>query len=148
MPSRLPRPVAIAALALIALVAFVAPHANAASPRVSITAQVHSAGGSGTTLRQAGTFRGAPLGSGSATILTTIGAGKGATVAFTLSTPRGTVRGTGDVAVMFKGANVTYRGTARITRGTGAYAGLSVGVLQVSGGGAIAGERFSVRISG
>jgi hypothetical protein len=121
--------------------------ASSGATKVEIRATVHLVPARGATLVQKGTFSGAPLGRGSVTVRTTIGAGRGAKVAFVMSNRRGTARGTGNCAVEFKGTQIIYHGTAQITGGTGAFRGLRVRGLKVSGHGDIAGESFIVDVA-
>jgi hypothetical protein len=127
---------------------FAAAPAIASSPatKVKIRATVHLVPEGGATLVQKGTFSGAPLGRGSVTVRTTLGAGGGATVTFVMSNRRGTARGRGNCAVEFKGTQIIDHGTAR-TGGTGAFRGLRVRGLKVSGHGGIAGENFIVDVA-
>jgi hypothetical protein len=115
---------------------------------LDVRATVALSAGGGATMLQQGTFAGAPLGRGRVSLRTTIGRGRGATFRFELATPRGSVRGTGDVALTFRGSTVVYRGTARITAGTGAFARVRGDRLRVDGRGALDGERFAVRLAG
>jgi hypothetical protein len=121
--------------------------ASAVRP-LDVRATVALSAGGGATMLQRGTFAGAPLGRGRVSLRTTIGRGRGATFRFELATPRGSVRGTGDVALIFRGSTVVYRGTARITAGTGAFAAVRGSGRRVDGRGALAGERFAVRLTG
>jgi hypothetical protein len=137
----------LTALACSAGLAAAAPAiASSSATKVNIRATVHLVPEWGATLVQKGTFSGAPLGRGSVTVRTTIGAGRGATVTFVMSNRRGTVRGRGDCAVEFKGTRIIYHGTARITGGTGAFRGLRIRHLKVSGHGDIGGENFIVNV--
>jgi hypothetical protein len=145
MTHRLPLSATACALAVAA--AWPAAADSAVQP-VNIHATVRMLPGGGATLVQEGTFAGAPLGRGKVRVRTRVGAGKGSVVTFVLSNSRGSVRGSGDVAVQFKGSLILYRGTAKITGGTGAFRGLRARSLRVSGRGDIAGERFVVNIAG
>jgi hypothetical protein len=122
--------------------------ADSAVQSVNIRATVRMLPGGGATLLQEGTFAGAPLGRGNVRVRTHVGAGRGSVVSFVLSNSRGSVRGSGDVAVTFKGSLILYRGTAKISGGTGAFRGLRARSLRVSGRGDIAGERFVVNLAG
>jgi hypothetical protein len=122
--------------------------ADSAVQSVNIHATVRMLPGGGATLVQEGTFAGAPLGRGDVRVRTRVGAGRGSVVTFVLSNGRGSVRGSGDVAVTFKGSLILYRGTAKITGGTGAFRGMRASSLRVSGRGDIAGEKFVVDIAG
>jgi hypothetical protein len=122
--------------------------ADSSAGPVKIHATVHMLPGGGAVVLQAGTFSGTPLGRGTVKVRTRVGAGRGSTVSFVLANRRGTVSGTGDCAVTFKGSQILYRGTAKITGGTGAFRRLRADHLRVSGRGDIAGEKFIVDIAG
>jgi hypothetical protein len=147
MIGRCLRAIATAALIVTALQACV-PAAHGAPARVDVRATVRLLPGGGATMLQRGAFKGAPFGSGTASMRSTIGAGKGATFRFEFVTARGTVRGTGDVAVSFRGATVAYDGTASITQGTGALSSTRARRLRVGGSGPVTGETFTVRFTG
>jgi hypothetical protein len=140
-------------LAFLAACAFGAaaarPHAAAAAGRpLDITADVKLVPGGGAILKQRGTFAGAPFGKGTLTLRTTVGAGDGATFSFELFNARGRVHGAGNVALDFKGATISYHGTAKITQGSGAYKNVRARRLRVSGSGPLSGETFHVRLTG
>jgi hypothetical protein len=124
------------------------PTADGALAPLDVRARVRLLPGGGATLLQRGTFAGAPLGRGTLSLRTTLGAGRGATFRFQMVTARGSVRGTGDVAVSFRGTMVTYRGTASITEGTGALRGVRARGLLVAGSGPVSGETFAVHLTG
>jgi hypothetical protein len=132
--------------ALLAVLVLAAP-AEAGVRPFDISAKVTMQPGGGASLLQTGAFRGT-IGHGSVRVRTFVGQGRGSVVRFTLRTARGTVSGTGDCAVRFKGAEVLYDGTAKITGGTGDYAGITGRNLKVSGRGELSAERFSVRVTG
>ena len=48
----------------------------------------------------------------------------------------------------FKGSKILYKGTAKITSGSGAFRHMRAKGLRVSGSGSISGERFVVRLTG
>jgi hypothetical protein len=139
----LPRLAALAAVFCLAT-----PAVADAARTMSIRANVKMLPGGGSALLQSGTFTGAPLGSGTVRVRTYVGRGRGSVVKFTLSNSRGSVSGTGDCAVTFRGAQISYRGTAKITSGTGAFRNIRGRGLRVTGSGSISGERFTVNVSG
>jgi hypothetical protein len=142
-------PLRACTLAFLAACAFgAAPAAEAGAQRLDITADVSLIPGGGAVLRQRGTFAGAPLGKGTLTLRTTVGAGDGATFSFEMFNARGRVHGSGNVALDFKGSTISYHGTAKITEGSGAYRGVRARHLRVSGSGPLSGETFHVRLSG
>jgi hypothetical protein len=122
--------------------------ASSAQVPLKITAKVHMLAGGGSTLTQAGTFTGAPMGHGKVRVRTNVGRGKASIISFVFSNSRGTLRGTSDCAVTFKGSEVHYRGTATITGGTGAYRGMRSSRLRVNGHGELADENFLVSLAG
>jgi hypothetical protein len=140
------RLIAAAVLAVL-LLAGPAP-ARAATRPLDLSAVLHPLDTGGDTLRQAGTFTGAPLGPGSARIATKVGAGDGASVTFELFNRHGKVRGSANVTLQFKGTTIIYRGTAKITSGTGSFATMRATGLKLAGQGPISGETFKVRITG
>ena len=137
----------LAACALAAAVAAPAGRAAGARP-LDIRATVRLGADDGVTLRQSGTFAGAPLGRGSLRMSTRVGLGCGAVVSFVLANGRGSVRGRADVALTFRGASISYDGRASIASGTGAFRGLRASGLRVTGRGEVAGDTFAVRITG
>jgi hypothetical protein len=122
--------------------------ARAANRPLDISAEVHPLNTGGDTLRQAGTFTGAPLGPGSARIMTKVGDGDGATVTFELYNRHGKVRGSANVSLDFQGTTIIYRGTAKITSGTGSFTTMRAKGLKLAGQGPISGETFKVRLTG
>jgi hypothetical protein len=137
----------IAAGGLVAAVAHPQAAASAARP-LDIAADVTLVPGGGAILKQRGTFSGSPLGKGTVTLRTTIGAGSGATFSFEMFNARGRVHGSGDVALDFKGSTIIYHGTAKITKGRGAFRTLRARRLRVSGSGPLSGETFHVALAG
>jgi hypothetical protein len=136
-------------VALFLFVFLLAPSATEAGVRnLDIRASVKMLPGGGSSLMQAGTFIGAPLGSGKVRVRTFVGQGRGSVVRFEMWNSRGKIRGTGDCAVKFKGSLIIYSGTAKITAGTGAYRTMRGRGLRVSGRGTLSSERFTVRLSG
>jgi hypothetical protein len=135
-----------AAVAVTLAAAF--PATADSATRWAIHVTVHEAPKSNGALIHTGTFVGPPLGRGTVRTRTRIGVGRGALITFALTTKRGTVRGTGDCKVTFKGARVYYLGTAKVTSGTGAYRMLRARGLQVSGSGELRGRTFAVKLTG
>jgi len=138
----------LAALACSVGVAAAVPATATSATAVRIHATVHMLPGGGATVLQRGTFSGAPLGRGTVRVTTHVGQGRGSVVDFVLTNGRGSVRGTGDCAITFKGSQILYRGTARFTRGSGAYRKLRASRLTVSGRGDLDGGKFIVDITG
>ena len=145
MTRRLP----LCATAVLASVAVAWPAlAHSAQAPFNIKAKVHMLAGGGSALTQAGTFTGAPMGRGKVRVRTNVGQRSGSVINFVLSNSRGTLRGTSDCEVTFKGSQVRYTGTAKITGGTGAYRGMRSSRLRVNGHGDLADENFLVTLTG
>ena len=119
-----------------------------AAQRFDVSGQVNAPNNSGATLHQSGPFSGTPLGAGTATVTTTVGQGSGARVSFKMVNRRGQIWGTGDVKLSFRGAKVSYAGTARITGGSGAFSKVRGSGLQLMWGGDLTGTRFPLRLTG
>ena len=126
---------------------FAATQAQAAQ-RFDITGQVNAPNSNGATLRQSGPFSGTPLGAGTLNVATAVGEGSGARVSFRMFNRRGQIWGTGDVKLTFRGAKVTYSGSARITGGSGAFSRMRGSGLRLTGGGDMTGSRFPLRLTG
>jgi len=126
----------------------IAPSALARSIPIDITGQARVVPGNGTTLKQVGSFTGAPFGGGNMQLTTRIGQGQGATFTFSLSTKRGSVSGSGTIALKFGKTTVSYHGTANITSGAGAYRSYRARNLRVTGNGALTAKNYPIRLSG
>ncbi len=139
----------LALLIVIALIGAAGPgSADAAVRPVKVRFTVRLLDEPGATMRQTGTFSGAPFGRGRVDIRSAIGKGKGARITFLLTNRAGKLRATGDVTLKFSGTSVHYSGTARITAGTGRYRHAHSRTLRLDGHGDITGERFGVVLSG
>ena len=141
------RKLTVAAVAAAAGLGIAGTQAHAAQ-RFDISGQVKAPNNSGATLRQSGPFSGTPLGAGTVTVTTAVGRGSGAHVSFRMVNRRGQIWGTGDVKLSFRGAKVSYAGTARITGGSGAFSKVRGSGLQLTGGGDLTGTRFPLRLTG
>ena len=119
-----------------------------AAQRFDISGQVNAPNNRGATLRQSGPFSGTPLGAGTLNVATAVGKGSGARVSFRMFNRRGQIWGTGDVKLTFRGSNVSYAGTARITGGSGAFRNIRGSGLRLTGGGDLTGSRFPLRLTG
>jgi hypothetical protein len=139
----------VLAAAAAATLAATLPSAPAdGAQRLDVTSTVRMLPGGGATLVQEGTFAGRPLGRGKVRVRTQVGKGRGSVVRFTMRNSRGSITGTGDVAVTFKGSLILYQGTAKIISGTGKFRRMRASGLRVSGRGRVSGERFVVRLTG
>jgi hypothetical protein len=143
------RALTVAALATagLGLAGVQAPAAHSAQ-QLDVSGNVRLLPGGGATLRQRGSFSGVPLGSGTLNVTTDVGRGRGALVRFVMTNRRGSISGTGDVRVTFRGSQVIYDGSARITGGTGAFQRIRGTGLRVSGRGDLSGSRFAVHLAG
>jgi hypothetical protein len=143
-------------LALAALLAALAavgvlqrpPSALARTLAVNITGHARVVPGDGTALDQVGSFSGRPLGHGTLRLRTRLGQGPGAVFTFTLSTGRGSVSGSGTIALKLGKKLVSYRGTADITSGTGAFRSYRARGLRVTGSGGLTAKQFPIRLTG
>jgi hypothetical protein len=138
------RAAAIAAAAVACLLPTVADSAQ----KVDITAHARLVPGGGATLIQDGTFSGSPLGRGTVRLRTRLGQGNGATFNFVMRTSRGSVRGSGDIALQFSRTAVSYHGTARITGGDGAFRGMRASGLRIWGRGGLTAKAYGFHLTG
>jgi len=122
--------------------------AGSATRQLDVSGTVRLLPGGGAVMHQRGTFSGSPLGSGNIALSTRIGTGAGATFTFDMTNGRGSVHGTGNVALGFPGTQITYKGSAKITAGSGAFRTMRASNLKVSGSGQLTGETFKVRLTG
>jgi hypothetical protein len=141
----------VSVLALVAsgvVLSSAAPAVAGGSRPFDIRATVRLLPQTGGDLVQKGTFVGTPLGHGNVVVHTQLGGRSGASVHFTMTNKVGTVSGGGAVTVSFKGTVVTYSGTARVTSGSGQFAGVRASSLHVQGSGDMAGGAFTVSVTG
>ncbi len=127
------------------------PNPNAPKPKAHA---VHLAGQTKTTgspapgtLRDQGTFTGAPIGTGEADIVVTLADGK-ATGTFTLDTAKGDIFGTVDMTYAISGSQITFDGTAAFTGGTGTYRGITAKNLAVHDENTLDGQNGAVTMDG
>jgi hypothetical protein len=104
--------------------------------------------GSGATLRYRGTFSGSPFGRGTANVRSTITGAGNAQLTFELSNARGSVSGTAKATITYHKNTVDFRGTADITKGTGAYARIRGRGLRITGTSAIGSKDTTLTLSG
>ena len=133
---------------LLGLASARAQPAAAGSQSLDLRVSVSLAPGSGATLKYRGTFTGAPLGSGTVSLVTRLGGGGDATVSYTLSNSRGSISGSANVTLAYSGSTVTYTGAASITKGTGAYRRVRSRNLRISGRAGLTAERVTLSLSG
>jgi hypothetical protein len=122
--------------------------ASSAGRPLDVSGTVRLQPGGGAVMHQRGSFSGSPLGSGSIALSTRVGTGSGATFTFDLSNGRGSVHGSGNVSLAFPGTMITYKGSAKITSGSGAFKNMRASNLKVTGSGQLSGETFKVRLTG
>jgi hypothetical protein len=136
----------IAALCLVALQR--PPSALARSVSLDINGSARVVPGNGTALNQVGTFSGRPFGNGTLRLSTRLGQGKGAAFTFTMTTARGSVSGSGTIALKLGKKLVTYHGTASITSGTGAFRNYRARNLRVTGSGGLTATSYPIHLPG
>jgi diguanylate cyclase (GGDEF)-like protein/PAS domain S-box-containing protein len=135
-------------LLLITLGATLIGAQSAAAARTDIVMDVRLVPGHGSVLLQRGTFTGTPFGRGTVRLTTRLGQGQGAVFTFVLTNRRGSVRGSGNIALHFSGHTVAYDGTANITAGSGAYRDFRARGLRMSGRGVASGTTFRGHLTG
>jgi hypothetical protein len=99
------------------------------------------------TLEDHGTVAGTPFGPGSVEIVVTLKDGK-ATGTFRMLFGKGSVTGTIDMPFTVTGGEIDFRGTARITGGTGAYRGITSGALAAHDHNTLDGQHGVVTLTG
>jgi hypothetical protein len=82
------------------------------------------------TVEDHGTVSGTPFGNGSIVLVGTLATGR-LTGTFRLVFPQGSIAGNVSMPFTISGGKISFRGTARLVSGTGAYRGISSGELQV-----------------
>ena len=139
----------VATIACLCAVALQRPASALARPvAVDIQGSARVVPGNGTALKQVGTFSGRPLGQGALRLMTRLGQGRGATFTFSLTTSRGSVSGSGTIALKLGKKLVTYHGTANITSGTGAFRRYRARNLRVTGSGGLTAKRYPIHLTG
>ena len=99
------------------------------------------------TLEDHGTVTGTPFGAGSVEVVVMLKAGK-ATGTFRMLFGKGSVTGTIDMPFTISGGEIDFRGTARITGGTGAYRGITSGALAAHDHNTLDGQNGVVTLTG
>jgi hypothetical protein len=115
---------------------------------LDLRVSVSLAPGSGATLQYRGTFTGAPLGHGTVNLRTTLGGAGDAKVTYTMSNSRGTISGSANVTLSYKGSTVSYKGIASITKGTGSYRRVRSRSLRISGQAGLTAENVTLTLAG
>jgi hypothetical protein len=99
------------------------------------------------TIEDHGTVTGTPFGKGTVEIVVTLKDGK-ATGTFRMLFRKGSVTGTIDMPFTISGGEIDFRGTARLTSGTGAYRGITSGALQAHDHNTLDGQNGVVTVTG
>jgi hypothetical protein len=99
------------------------------------------------TIEDHGTVTGTPFGRGSVEIAVTLKDGK-ATGTFRMLFGKGSVTGTIDMPFTVSGGEIDFRGTARLTGGTGAYRGITSGALAAHDHNTLDGQNGVVTLTG
>jgi hypothetical protein len=139
---------AVALAATLACLSAIAPSALARSMPVNVNGSARVVPGNGTALKQLGTFSGRPFGQGTLRLTTRLGEGKGAAFTFSLTTSRGSVSGSGTIALKLGKKLVSYHGTASITSGTGAFRSYRARNLRVTGSGGLTAKSYPIHLTG
>jgi hypothetical protein len=122
--------------------------AAAAEQSLNLRVTVALVPGSGSTLRYRGTFTGSPFGRGTANVRSTISGAGNAQITFDLSNARGSISGTAKATVTYRKDTVECRGTADITKGSGAYARIRARGLRISGTTSISSKDTTLSLTG
>jgi hypothetical protein len=99
------------------------------------------------TVEDHGTVTGTPFGSGTVTLIGTLAGGK-FDGTFRLVFARGSISGTAVLPFTISGGTITFNGTARFTSGTGAYRGITSGVLKARDTNTLDGQSGHVFLDG
>jgi hypothetical protein len=122
--------------------------ADARSQPIDLRVTVALVPGTGSTLHYHGSFTGAPFGSGATDVTTTLNGSGSSHLTFTLSTRKGSVRGSADATITYRGDAAICRGTARIDSGTGSYSRYRARGLRISGTTSATAEKSTLRLIG
>jgi hypothetical protein len=99
-------------------------------------------------IEQRGPITGSPFGRGTLVLRSKLAARRVLEYSIRLNLPGGTVDGTGRANLTASGSQADYRGTVRITGGSGRYRRISRSTLNVSGRGDSTARSTTVRITG
>lgn len=99
------------------------------------------------TLEDHGTVTGTPFGRGSVVLVGTLQGGR-LEAKFRLRLRHGSVVGAATLPFTVAGGRIAFRGTARLTAGTGAYRGITSGTLRVEGSNTLDGQNGRQTIRG
>jgi hypothetical protein len=115
--------------------------------RVDLDAKTKEVGTSAAGIHDSGKVSGTPFGKGTIDILVQLSGGK-ATGTFRMTFAKGSISGTVDMPFTVTGGEIDFRGTARITSGTGAYRGITSGKLQAHDHNTLDGQNGVVSVTG
>jgi hypothetical protein len=122
--------------------------AGARSQPMDLRVTVALVPATGSALHYHGSFTGAPFGRGVTDVTTTLNGSGSSHLTFTLSTRQGSVRGSADATITYRGDTAICRGTARIDSGTGAYSRYRARGLRISGTTSATAEKSTLRLNG
>jgi hypothetical protein len=115
--------------------------------KLSIDGKTKEVGTSAAGINDRGTVTGTPFGKGTVDIVVSLANGK-ATGTFRLLYPKGSVIGTVDMPFKITGGEIDFRGTAKLTGGTGAYRGITSGTLAAHDHNTLDGQNGVVTLTG
>jgi hypothetical protein len=105
------------------------------------------AGAAPGTVEDHGTVTGTPFGRGTIVLAGTLANGR-LEGTFRLTYPRGSVIGTVSMPFTVSGNDIEFKGTSRITGGTGIYRGITSGRLAASGSNTLDGQNGTMVVTG
>ena len=133
------------------LVLTIAPAAVADSQRraVDVTGKTRSTGSPEPgTIEDRGTIRGRPFGVGRIKLLATFEENQTMSGEFKIRNKRGTASGTMQTDYVIEGDEITFTGTAEITRGTGRYRGIKGKRLEAYDHNTLDGQNGTITLQG
>jgi hypothetical protein len=117
------------------------------SHELNLSARTKEVGASAAGIHDRGTVTGTPFGKGSIDILVTLAGGK-ATGRFRMAFAKGSLTGTVDLPFTISGGEIDFKGTSRISGGTGAYRGITSGALKTHDHNTLDGQHGVVTVTG
>jgi hypothetical protein len=115
--------------------------------RVSVAGHTRLVSAAGGAVEDRGTVRGSPFGRGTVELVGSLAGGR-LTATFRLLFDDGSVVGTADLPYTIEDGEIDFRGTARLTGGTGAYRGISSGALRVHDHNTLDGQNGELVVEG
>ena len=122
--------------------------ARARTQSMNLDVAAHLVPAAASTLHYRGTFTGPPFVRGRVDVRAKMSGAGNADVTFTLSTSRGTMRGSGRATVTYRGMTAIVVGTVSLSRGTGAYRRFRAPSLRLSGSTVAADLLSKMRVTG